>query len=267
MEERRRNKKPAQPRNDNAAEKDKLAFEREKFALEREKFELEKKKVEIGLYVEDFKARWQELLNFENENNRWTTLYVTALLLVIGWILNNASKYGNLKNLYAESDNAYFIIGIAVVNALYTFAMAFKGYQIQQIALYQYRFLGGQIWGLSRTPFNEWERYRREKFGTDGKPERIRIAYFVLISSLPIIVSYTIIILYWVFEWQRQAQLHGWTRSFRNWFSVVAFLFVTYSLVLSLSTSKLNKRWIRTLQKSKQRVENLEVFANDDDNG
>ena len=196
MEERRRNKKPGQPRYDNATEKEKLELERDKLAFEREKFDLEKKKVEIGLYVEDFKARWQELMNFENENNRWTTLYVTALLLVIGWILNNSTKYGSLKNLYAESDNAYFIMAIAIVNALYTLAMAFKGYQIQQIAQYQYEFLGDRIWKLSDTPFNEWERYRREVFSTRRGPEPLRAAYFLLISSLPTIVSYTIIILY-----------------------------------------------------------------------
>jgi hypothetical protein len=263
MEEGRRSKKSAQPKDENTAEKDKLALEREKLDFEREKFELEKKKVEIGLYVEDFKARWQELLNFENENNRWTTLYVTALLLVIGWILNNSSKYGSLKNLYAESDNAYFIIGIAIVNALYTLAMAFKGYQIQQIAQYQYEFLGDRIWQLSATPFNEWERYRREIFSARRGPEPLRAAYFVLISSLPTIVSYTIIILYWAFEWQRQAHfhIHSW-RSFRNWFSVAAFLLVNFILVLSVFTAKLNKRWIGLLKESKARVANFSVFSN-----
>ena len=261
MEEGRRSKKSAQPKNENATEKEKLALEHDKFALESEKFELEKKKVEIGLYVEDFKARWQELLNFENENNRWTTLYVTALLLVIGWILNNSSKYGSLRNLYAESDNAYFIMSIAVVNALYTLAMAFKGYQIQQIAQYQYEFLGERIWKISHTPFNEWERYRREIFSTRRGPEPLRVAYFFLISSLPTIVSYTIIILYWGFEWQRQAEFHGWQSS-RNWFSVAAFLLVNVTLMLSVFTAKLNKRWIAILKQSKHRVAKFDVFSN-----
>lgn len=44
MEERRRNKKPGQPRNDNATEKEKLDLERDKLAFEREKFDLEKRK-------------------------------------------------------------------------------------------------------------------------------------------------------------------------------------------------------------------------------
>src|SRR2546423_750223 len=115
-------------------ERDRISLEREKLELEHLKLALEDRKIAINLYLEDFKARWQELLNFENENNRWTTLYVTALLLVIGWVLNNSGKYMGLRSLYSDSDNAYFIMTIAIVNAIYTFAMAFKGYQIQQIA-------------------------------------------------------------------------------------------------------------------------------------
>jgi magnesium-transporting ATPase (P-type) len=145
--------KPRAP--DLALEKEQLALDRQKQELEHRKFELEEKKTALNLYLEDFKARWQELLNFESENNRWTTLYVTALLLVISWILNNGGKYGGLKGLYHDGDNAYFILAIAIVNALYTFAMAFKGYQIQQIAQYQYDYLGGKMFELIQAPFNE----------------------------------------------------------------------------------------------------------------
>ena len=109
---------------------EKLAVEHRKLALEDRKLDLEDRKLAVNLYVEDFKARWQELLNFENENNRWITLYVTALLLVISWVLNNSGRYAGLGGLYSYSDNAYFILSIAIVNAVYTFAMAFKGYQI-----------------------------------------------------------------------------------------------------------------------------------------
>src|SRR5438128_7076123 len=102
-----------------ALEREKMALEREKLALERKKLDKEDTKLAVTLYVEDFKARWQELLNFENENNRWVTLYVTALLLVISWMLSNGGKYNGLAGLYGENDNAYFIMSIAVINALY----------------------------------------------------------------------------------------------------------------------------------------------------
>lgn len=249
--------------NDRKLDKEKMALEQEKFALERQKFELEKNKLAVSLYVEDFKARWQELLNFENENNRWITLYVTALLLVISWILSNSGKYSGLKGLYAEGDNAYFIMSIAIINALYTFAMAFKGYQIQQIAQYQYEFLAGKIWDKTQVPFNEWERYRRQAFAKERGPEPIRTIYYVFIGSLPTIVSYTIIILYWSYEWGVQAGRNGWA-SWRNWFSVGAFAFVTFSLIFSLLTSRLNQRWDEILEKTESRKQPSEESQESD---
>ena len=234
-------------------EQEKFELEQQKLSLEREKLALEERKVAVSIYLEDFKARWQELLNFENENNRWITLYVTALLLVISWILSNSEKYRGLSGLYGEGDNAYFILAIAVINAVYTFAMAFKGYQIQQIAQYQYDYIAGNIWAAVGLPFNEWERYRREAFAHKRGPESIRTIYYVLISLLPTLVSYTIIGLYWFFEWWVQAGRNGWV-SFRNWFSVGAFILVSCSLIFSWRTTRLNSRWKRLLNETEGRV-------------
>jgi preprotein translocase subunit SecG len=227
--------------------------EDEKLRIEYLKLDLERQKLAVNVYLEDFKARWQELLNFENENNRWITLYVTALLLVISWVLSNSSKYNGLKGLYGEGDNAYFIISIAVINAFYTFSMAFKGYQIQQIAQYQYGFIAERIWETAHVAFNEWERYRRELISGKKGPEPIRTIYYVLIGSLPTFVSYTIIGLYWFYEWWVQASRNHWA-SPRNWFSVVAFVLVTCSLVFSISTSSLNSKWDELLSKTEGRV-------------
>lgn len=237
-------------------DKEKLILEHQKMALEYQKLRLEHNKLAVSLYIEDFKARWQELLNFENENNRWITLYVTALLLVISWILNNNSKYQNLKGLYNEGDNAYFILTIAVVNALYTFAMAFKGYQIQQIALYQYELLAGEIWKKAHTPFNEWERYRREMIRDKRGPEPIRRIYYTLIGSLPTLVSFVIIALYFIYEWGVQHGRHGFS-SFRNSFSYLATLLVVLSLVFAYLTADLNKKWDKVLYETEERGERI----------
>jgi len=240
-----------------ALEREKMALEHEKLALENKKLAMEHKKLAITLYVEDFKARWQELLNFENENNRWITLYVTALLLVISWILSNGEKYHGLRGLYGEGDNAYFIMSIAVINALYTFALAFKGYQIQQISQYQYDYVGQKIWELLKVPFNEWERYRRESFATRRGPEPIRAIYYALIGSLPTIVSYAILFLYVFYEWQTQAARNG-RASFRNLFCIAAVVLVTLSLSFTYSTSRLNRKWNQILETTKERSELLD---------
>lgn len=227
--------------------------EDEKIRLEYEKLRLEHGKLAVGVYLEDFKARWQELMNFENENNRWITLYVTALLLVISWILSNSGKFNGLRGLYGEGDNAYFIMSIAIINALYTFSMAFKGYQIQQIAQYQYDFVAGKIWDAAQVPFNEWERYRREVFSKKRGPEPIRTIYYLLIGSLPTVVSYTILGLYWFYEWEVQAGRNHWA-SWRNWFFVGALAAVTCSLIFSVATSALNRKWDELLSRTENRV-------------
>jgi hypothetical protein len=238
-------------------EREKMTLEQAKLALENEKLAMEHTKLAVTLYLEDFKARWQELLNFENENNRWITLYVTALLLVISWILSNGEKYHGLRGLYGEGDNAYFIMSIAIINALYTFAMAFKGYQIQQISQYQYDYLGQRIWDTLSVPFNEWERYRRECFASRRGPEPIRATYYMLIGSLPTLVSYAILALYVLYEWQTQATRNGWT-SVRNWFCIAAMVLVSLSLGFTYSTSKLNRKWNQILEKTKERGTLLE---------
>lgn len=234
-----------------ALERDKLELEQRKLVIEDRKLALEDRKLAVNLYIEDFKARWQELLNFENENNRWITLYVTALLLVISWVLNNSGKYMGLEGLYSYSDNAYFIMSIAIVNAVYTFAMAFKGYQIQQIALYQYKFLAGGIYDLTGVQFNEWERFRREEFASKRGPEPVRTFYYGVISSLPTIVSYTILGLYLYYQWGEQAARNHW-RSGRNWFAVGAILLVTFSLVFSWLTARLNQKWDGVLSETEK---------------
>jgi len=223
-----------------------LHWEIERLKIETKKIALEREEIEINVLVEDFKARWQELVSLNNENNRWTTLYVTALLLVIGWVINNSGQNGGgLADLYARSDNAYLILSIAVLNALYAFSMAFKGYQIQQIALYQYEVIGRRIRDLSKD-FNQWERYRRINFMIWRGYDPIRLAYSLLVKSLPFVVSYTIILLYWRYQWSTQAGLDH-LKSSRNWFSFSAFFVVNCAVLFSLRTLKLGKRWTQIL--------------------
>jgi hypothetical protein len=226
--------------------KNKSDSESEKSRTENENLVLQRQEIEINLLVEDFKGRWQELQSLQNENNRWTTLYVTALLVVIGWLINhNGQKGGGLGDLYALADNSYLILSIAVVNALYAFSMAYKGYQIQQIALYQHEILVPRIRNFS-PDFDEWERYRKSKFATWHGQDPIRLGYFILVKSLPLVVSYTIILLYYGYQWETEVGLHHW-RSWRNWFCAGAFILVNSAVSFSLLTLRLGKRWTKLL--------------------
>lgn len=210
----------------------------------------EREKVAASALLEDFKARWQELLNFENENSRWSTLYVTALILVISWILNN-EHYQGLEHLFRKGENSYFILSLALINAIYTLAMAVKGYQIQQIALYLYGEVGQQLSAITRQPFNSWEKWRRVTFQSKrrkGKPEGIRLIYYPIISALPAAVSMTILALYLVHEWGRHRVFGG-----HNIYFYVVFILVVGSGFVAYSTTKINKRWEETIREKPTR--------------
>jgi ABC-type glycerol-3-phosphate transport system permease component len=205
----------------------------------------ESDKLAVSVLLEDFKARWQELLNFENENNRWSTLYVTALILVISWVINNTT-YQNIEDIFHRGENSYFIISLALINALYTFSMVLKGYQVQQIALYLYEEVGSRVSFITGQPFNSWEKWRRERFQSrerKGKPEFIRMIYYSTISLLPLAVSITILVLYGVYELRR----HRWYGGHNLYFYIVSTL-VLSSLYAAYSTTKINYLWEQTLK-------------------
>jgi hypothetical protein len=103
-------------------EREKLEIEKEKLKIEKEKFLFERDKFLVTSLLEDFKARWQELLNFENENNRWLTLYLTAIILSISWILDNSGELGKYKSIAEifKGDNSYLLLFLAVINTIYT---------------------------------------------------------------------------------------------------------------------------------------------------
>jgi uncharacterized membrane protein len=199
-----------------------------------------KDKIAVDALLEDLKARWQELLNFENENSRWSTLYVTALILTISWLINN-DHYGSIAELIKKRENAYFIVSLALINAIYTLAMALKGYQIQQIALYLYSEVGRNISSLIGRPFNDWERWRREEFQSRGrkrKPELVRMIYYPLIGLLPSAVSITILGLYAAYAWNDKA----WY-GLRNIYFYIVTALVVATGVAAIWTSGMNHRW------------------------
>lgn len=210
-------------------------LDKAKLQVEIEKIKLEKDKMLVASLTEDFKARWQELLNFENENSRWQTLYVTALILVISWVLSNSGqegKYGNIGELF-RGENSYFLLSLALINAVYTLAMAYKGYQIQEIAQYLFTRIGNNISPRIGTEFNSWERWRRDE---TGSPTLVRTIFYFIIGILPTAVSGTILILYFNYEWA-----HAPTRL--NWFAIFVSLFVLMTLLTALWTMRMNAKW------------------------
>ena len=219
-------------------------MEKRELKIEEEKLQLEKDKLVVTAQLEDFKARWQELLNFENENGRWQTLYVTALILVISWVLSNSGESGKYKNIadIFSGDNSFLLLGLALVNAIYTLAMAYKGYQIQEIAQYLYANVGNIISDKTSHAFNSWEQWRRNE---QGKPVLIRTIFYSIIGILPTAVSGTILSLYYYHRFFAENNLF----SALNLFSYFVTIFVALSLITALLTTQMNKTWEKILAK------------------
>lgn len=220
-----------------SSDEGKLSVEIQKLELEKSKLAFEKDKLLVSSLIEDFKARWQELLNFENENSRWQTIYVTALILVISWVLSNSGETGRYKSIRGifEGDNSYLLISLALINAIYTLAMAYKGYQIQEIAQYLYVNIGSKISDRIPAEFNSWERWRRNETGT---PKLIRTFFYIIIGVLPTAVSTTILSLFYFYRYPVND-----SNEWLNAFFYLASVFVLISLLIAFYTTTMNNKW------------------------
>jgi hypothetical protein len=154
----------------------------------------------ITVLLEDFKARWQELLNTGAEVSTWSTVYYTGLVLTIGWVLGRKSREG-VTELFSNDKpiETFLVLSLVLVNAIYILGISVKSYHIQQIALYLYEVVDKRISLLSGVPFNSWEEWRRVAFqssGSLGRPEDVRTIYYFLMLLLPVGVSASILGMY-----------------------------------------------------------------------
>ena len=239
-------------------------LEIQKLKIEQEKLQLERDKLIIAVLLEDFKARWQELLNLASENNRWQTLYVTALMLVIGWIINISKDYESIEAIFDKGNNSIFILVLAGINAIYTLAIAYRGYNIQEIGLYLYTNTAKKInerIGNKNTAteilsevediFNSWERWRRS---TDGTPKWIRFLFYPVVSILPLLVSFTILYLYWFYKFDEVKLTCFDVKCYDipNHFFIFTLFFVILCLISSaLSSVLMTYEWTKVMDKNK----------------
>jgi hypothetical protein len=158
----------------------------------------------VSLLLEDFKARWQELLNTSGEISTWTTIYYSALVITIAWVLGRRNKKG-ITDLFVSENliSSSLVISLALINVVYILGISIRTYQVQQIGLYLYEVIGRRTFLLTGHQFNEWEYWRREVFQTRehlGDPEKVRSIYYLLMTLLPTGVSGFILSSYLKYE-------------------------------------------------------------------
>jgi hypothetical protein len=190
--------------------------------------------VAVSALLEDFRARWQELLNYESEVSTWSTLYYTAFLLTIGWILGR--KRDEVDSLFRTHTGItpFLVLSIALINAVYILAIAFKGYRIQQNALYLYDVVGKRITRITGEPFNTWDDWRRDHLSRTGTGTYY--SYYLLVSVLPFLVSGLILGAYrhyekpWKGKWREKRNFYFYFVASINGLALIL------SLLLSLGT-------------------------------
>jgi hypothetical protein len=117
----------------------------------------------------------------------------------------------------------------------HTLTIAYRGYQIQEIAQYLHKNIGTIISNKLLHEFNSWEHWRR---GKSGEPIFLRTYYFFIISIVPTTVSVTILTLYYHYQ-----NLSFSPDSRPNIFFIFVTILVLLSFVAAFSTTKMNKKW------------------------
>jgi hypothetical protein len=212
----------------------------------------------VSTLLEDFKGRWQELLNFESEVSRWFTLYLTATIAVFGWVMGN-KDFTSVQALLKEHDglNAVLVLSLALLNAVFVLALAFDGYRIQQIGQYLYSHVGLRLTKLTGEPFNIWEDWRRFLISKSGRygPEWVRVVYYACLGAVPVAVSFLIIGVYWKFEGKTQS----WT-SGHNLYAYAVTIITCFIAYASISTARQNAQWEKLIFRRLEQEEALGIM-------
>lgn len=140
--------------------------------------------------LEEFKARWQEQMQVESEISTWMTLWATAILVGIGWLLINKRNL-SLADIARDTLSRATILLVPVLSAVFFLGISLKGYEVHQIAGYIDNVLGQRISSITGFPFNDWDIWRRSHYA----PLAHGVAYSLL-NLFPIAVSVGVLAVY-----------------------------------------------------------------------
>jgi hypothetical protein len=135
---------------------------------------------------------------------------------------------------------------LPLLNAAYILALAFKGYQIQQIGLYLYGDISIRITALTGGAFNTWEEWRRTQRREHARyvgPELVRILYFAIISAIPVSVSGALLYVYWHFIGATQALSSG-----DNIYCYFIVMVTITAAAASAMTTQQNGQWSQLIE-------------------
>jgi hypothetical protein len=126
----------------------------------------------------------QEMHEREKEANKLIGVYLSALVVVVGWVVNPSSKGILALALGNDGFNIFGLLIVVVVNIIFLCFLIEKSLRIHEVT----QFVASS--SPSDSGFTRWESWRHDEAKSVTKP--IRAAYTVMIALAPTMVSVVI---------------------------------------------------------------------------
>lgn len=134
-----------------------------------------------GTEEQQFRVEYDTI---ERDVQRSIAIYLSALVVVIGWIARPAQ--GSLADMMLGNGgyNIYGVITVGFINTVFALFLAYKGLVIQELMQFV------AYHSAPHSSLREWERWRRSPIRSVARP--VRSVYFLCVGGLPLAVSMTL---------------------------------------------------------------------------
>jgi hypothetical protein len=236
---------------------DKLTTELRLWRVQADNYE--RNQLKVIVLTEEYKARWQQLMSWDEQSDKLMASYAIALVVAVSWILGT-ERFSTLAQLFSgrDYDNSYFILSLALVNAVYILYVTFKGYQIHQMRLYLYKEVVAPLNDITDSQAHQWEAWHRTVFQSrrKGKPEWRRLLYYPIITIAPFLVSAFVL---WSYFQYAGRSLQNFDRHNIYFYFVTAVQLA--GLVLSISVTQFNNKWKAAIDLKRNSIQRNEPEA------
>lgn len=147
--------------------------------------------------IERFRTEYRDT---EREVQKNIAVYLSALVLAIGWIIGPQAKSFDEMMLGNGGRNIYALLAIICVNIIFSCFLAQKSVVIHEITQFVFH------QAPKDAPVLDWESWRRSPLSLS---RRVRFAYTATITALPIFVSIALMSIVWSYAWGSPQDLLG----------------------------------------------------------
>lgn len=132
---------------------------------------------------EELKAFREDVRETERDIQKYIGIYMSGLILVAGWIVGPQTKPLLKMALDNEGYNIYSVFVVVSLNVIFTCFLIYKSLRVHEAMQFVTYYSDGE------NGFTHWEIWRRERYSGS---KRVRPFYSVMLSLLPICVSFLV---------------------------------------------------------------------------